>query len=110
MLQFLWHKVKRETFAVTAGCEVQREKIQGSTPGKKGDERAQLEDLLIALADRRSFPETLCFVERGMVGDTCSTESVVVVVGVEVFPPSVLTLPVNDPERGHRQKDEEIEK
>lgn len=73
---------------------------------EKGDERAQLEDLLIALADRRSFPETLSLVERGMVGDTCSTESVV----VGLFPPSVLTLPVNDPERDADcwQKNEEI--
>lgn len=59
---------------------------------KKGG-TAQLEDLLIALADLRSFPETLCLVERGMVGDTWSTESVVV-----ACPPSVLTLPVRDPE------------
>lgn len=48
----------------------------------------------MALADRRSFPETLFFVARGMVGDTWSTESVVVVV---TLPASVLPLPVKDP-------------
>lgn len=56
--------------------------------------RAQLEDLLIALADRRSFPETLFFVARGIVGETWSTESVVAPV---VFPASVLALLVKEP-------------
>lgn len=65
--------------------------------GEKGvGSGAQLEDLLIALADLRSFPETRFLVARGMVGDTWSTESVA---GV-AFPASVLALPVNDPERG----------
>lgn len=59
--------------------------------------RAQLEDLLIALADRRSFPETLFFVARGIVGETWSTESVVAPV---VFPASVLALLVKEPEGG----------
>ncbi len=56
---------------------------------------AQLEDLLIALADRRSFPETRFFVARGIVGETWSTESVV----AAVFPASVLALPVKEPGR-----------
>lgn len=55
-----------------------------------------MEDLLIALADRRSFPETLCFVERGIVGDTWSAESVA---AAAVVAPSTLTLPVKDPRR-----------
>lgn len=84
-------------------CEVLREKIKGGTRGG-GTEvgrgcRAQLEDLLIALADRRSFPETLFFVARGIVGETWSTESVVAPV---VFPASVLALLVKEPEGGER--------
>ena len=62
--------------------------------------RAQLEDLLIALADRRSFPETLFFVARGIVGETWSTESVVAPV---VFPASVLALLVKEPEGGEME-------
>lgn len=54
-----------------------------------------MEDLLIALADRRSFPETRFFVARGIVGETWSTESVVPV----EFPASVLALPVKEPGR-----------
>lgn len=38
----------------------------------------QLEDLLMALAERRIFPETLFLEARGMVGDTWSPESVTV--------------------------------
>lgn len=54
-----------------------------------------MEDLLIALADRRSFPETRFFVARGIVGETWSALSVVPV----VFPASVLALPVKEPGR-----------
>lgn len=61
---------------------------------------AQAEDLLIALADRRSFPETRLLVARGMVGDTWSTESVVVV----MLPASVLPLPVKDPGKERQEK------
>lgn len=63
--------------------------------------RAQLEDLLIALADRRSFPETRFFVARGIVGDTWSTESAAPV----AFPASVLVLLVKEPGRGWGDKD-----
>lgn len=34
------------------------------------EETHQADDLLMALAERRSFPETRCFVARGRVGDT----------------------------------------
>ena len=54
-----------------------------------------MEDLLIALADRRSFPDTRFFVARGIVGETWSTGSV----GPALFPDSVLTLPVKEPGR-----------
>lgn len=54
-----------------------------------------MEDLLIALADRRSFPETRFLVARGIVGETWSTESV----APAVFPASVLVLPVKEPGR-----------
>lgn len=83
-------------------CEVLREKIKGCTwEGRRGRcWRAQLEDLLIALADRRSFPETRFFVARGIVGETWSTESV----APAVFPASVLTLPVKEP-RGKRWRE-----
>lgn len=56
-------------------------------------DRAQAEDLLIALADRRSFPETRCFVARGRVGDTWSAESVAAVAELA----SVLALPLKEP-------------
>lgn len=52
-----------------------------------------MEDLLIALADRRSFPETRFFAARGIVGETWSTESA----APAVFPASVLALPVKEP-------------
>lgn len=82
-------------------CEVLREKIKGCTLGKEGTgRRAQLEDLLIALAERRSFPETRFFVARGIVGDTWSTESV----GAAVFPASVLVLLVKDPGKKKKKK------
>lgn len=52
----------------------------------------------MALADRRSFPETRFFVARGMVGDTWSTESVVVVVVVPTATlSSALVLPLREP-------------
>lgn len=53
---------------------------------------AQLEDLLIALADRRSFPETLFFVARGIVGETWSTES-----AAPAGFPAESALPVREP-------------
>lgn len=56
---------------------------------------AQLEDLLIALAERRSFPETRFLVARGIVGETWSTQSAAV-------PASVLVLPVKEPGEGWR--------
>lgn len=40
----------------------------------------QLDDLLMALAERRIFPDTLFLEERGMVGETWSPESPVVTV------------------------------
>lgn len=52
-----------------------------------------MEDLLIALADRRSFPETRFFVARGIVGETWSTESA----AAAALPDSVLALPVKEP-------------
>lgn len=73
------------TCAVTAGREVVHR--------GRGVPAAQLEDLLIALADRRSLPETLFLVERGIVGETWSTESA----GPTVVPVSVLVLPVKEP-------------
>lgn len=75
-------------------CEVLREEIKGCTQGWGGRRGgAQLEDLLIALADRRSFPETRFFVARGIVGETWS----VVSVAPAAFPASVLVLPVKEP-------------
>lgn len=56
---------------------------------------AQLEDLLIALAERRSFPETRFLVARGIVGETWSAPSAAV-------PASVLVLPVKEPGEGRR--------
>lgn len=56
---------------------------------------AQLEDLLIALAERRSFPETRFLVARGIVGETWSTQSA-------AGPESVLALPVKEPGEGWR--------
>lgn len=77
-------------------CEVLWEKIKGCTGGgHQGRVEAQFEDLLIALAERRSFPETRFFVERGRLGDTWSTESV----APAWTPFSVLTLPVKEPGR-----------
>lgn len=46
----------------------------------------------MALADRRSFPETLFFVARGIVGDTWSTES-----GPTATLSSALVLPLREP-------------
>lgn len=54
--------------------------------------QAQFEDLLMALADRRSFPETLFFVARGIVGETWSTESV-----PTATLSSALVLPLREP-------------
>lgn len=56
-------------------------------------EGAQAEDLLIALAERRSFPETRLLVARGMVGETWSTESA----APEAAPASLLALQVKEP-------------
>lgn len=77
------------TCAVTAGREVLHRQVPP----------AQLEDLLIALADRRSFPETRFLVERGIVGETWSTESA----APAVVPASVLVLPVKEPGEGWRE-------
>ena len=94
-------------------CEVLWEKVKGCTRKRGGNREgraAQLEDLLIALADRRSFPETRFFVARGIVGETWSTESVAVVVAAAgLFPASVLTLPVKEPGR-ETERDFEDEK
>lgn len=56
-----------------------------------------MEDLLIALAERRSFPETRFLVARGIVGETWSMESAAV-------PVSVLVLPVKEPGEGRTDK------
>lgn len=55
-----------------------------------------MEDLLIALADRRSFPETLFFVARGMEGETWSTGSVEAAAAAAAAT-SVLVLPEKEP-------------
>lgn len=55
---------------------------------------AQLEDLLMALAERRSFPETRLLEARGMVGEACSVPSLFVTVMLS----SALVLPVREPE------------
>lgn len=59
----------------------------------------QADDLLIALAERRSFPETRCFVARGRVGDTWSTGSMAAVAELAAVAvlASVLVLPVKEP-------------
>lgn len=57
-----------------------------------------MEDLLIALAERRSFPETRFLVARGIVGETWSTQSA-------AGPESVLVLPVKEPGEGRRDGD-----
>lgn len=53
----------------------------------------------MALADRRSFPETRFLVARGMVGDTWSTESV----APEPLPASVVLLPLKEPGGGDKE-------
>lgn len=58
-----------------------------------------MEDLLKALADLRSFPETRFFVARGIVGEIWSTESA----APAAFPASVLVLLVKEPVGGGRQ-------
>lgn len=73
-----------------------RSKAVGGLPA------AQLEDLLIALADRRSFPETRFLAERGIVGETWSTESAAPTLVPVPVPVSVLVLPVKEP--GERQE------
>lgn len=98
------HSKKTTTLAVTAGCvrffEKRLKAALGGGKKRRTGWRAQLEDLLIALADRRSFPETRFFVARGIVGETWSTVSVVVAAAAAVlFPASVLTLPVKEPGR-----------
>lgn len=117
MLQFLWHKIKytpktkqqQQKNSCSHGwvCEVLWENIKGCTGGEVGmGWRAQFEDLLTALADRRSFPETLFFVARGMLGETWSTESVV----PAGAPVSVLMLPVKEPGRKMKRQFEDREK
>lgn len=63
-----------------------------------------MEDLLIALADLRSFPETRFLAERGIVGETWSTESAAPV----LVPVSVLVLPVKEPGEGWRETEGEF--
>lgn len=102
---FIRHKIKRQKGKTTAtSCShgwlwevVLRGNIKGCTRvGGFGEgRRAQLEDLLIALADRRSFPDTRFFVARGMVGETWSTESAAPAGALA----SVLVLPVKEPGR-----------
>lgn len=55
----------------------------------------QLEDLLMALAERRSFPETRFLVARGIVGETWSPESLVITETLR----SALVLQLRDPEK-----------
>jgi hypothetical protein len=62
---------------------------------EEGVHRAQVDDLLIALADLRSLPETRFFVARGIGGDTWSTESA----APAATPFSALVLPVREPGR-----------
>ncbi|GAA6070980.1 uncharacterized [Tachysurus ichikawai] len=71
----------------------------GKTKGVRTVSRAQLEDLLMALAERRSFPETRLLVARGIVGEACSVDSLVVTVTLS----SALVLPVREPEEVTRQ-------
>lgn len=53
----------------------------------------------MALAERRSFPETRLLVARGIVGEACSVDSLVVTVTLS----SALVLPVREPEEVTRQ-------
>lgn len=48
----------------------------------------------MALAERRSFPETRLLVARGIVGEACSVDSLVVTVTLS----SALVLLVREPE------------
>ena len=58
----------------------------------------------MALAERRSFPDTLFFVARGIVGETWSVESAAAVAAVAVVTGiSALVLPLRDPRRGERK-------
>lgn len=78
-----------------------RSKAGGGVPA------AQLEDLLIALADRRSFPETRFLAERGIVGETWSRESAAPTLVPVPVPVPVSVLPVKEP--GERQEGEFVE-
>lgn len=62
----------------------------------KGVWLAQVDDLLIALAERRSLPDTRFFVARGIVGETWSVESAAGGVTVETGS-SELVLPLREP-------------
>lgn len=68
--------------------------------GGRGGGGAQLEDLLMALAERRSFPDTRLLVARGTVGDTCCSAGSPAAPAATLPLSAVLVLPVKEPVAG----------